>query len=226
MDERQLKGLCYNYDDKYFPRHNCKEKNIFLVVIEDIYEEDVVVPLVGELPPPYDMTPPSDPPNVDSVISLNALTRFSAPQTLKLFGYIKTRKVIIIVDSGRTHNCIHRCISQEFNCYICVVNNFQIMIGNGSSMKCGGRCENVRLQIGQYHLKPHMSSIDMGGCDIVLGVEWLRTIGPILMYFKNLTMQFQQEGRQYKFQGITTSHLRSSVPIIWKRSSKKVIREL
>jgi hypothetical protein len=49
-----------------------------------------------------------------------------------------------------------------------------------------------------------MFSIDMGGCDIVLGVEWLHTLGPILMDFKDLTMQFQQEGQQYKFQGITT----------------------
>jgi len=49
----------------------------------------------------------------------------------------------------------------------------------------GGNCENVRLQIGQYHLKPHMFSIDMGGCDIVLGVEWLHTLGPILMDLRN-----------------------------------------
>jgi hypothetical protein len=78
------------------------------------------------------------------------------------------------------------------------------MIANGGSMKCGGRCENVCLQIGDYHLKSHMFAIDMGGCDIVLGVDWLRTLGPILMDFKELTMQFDQEGQKYKFQGITT----------------------
>jgi hypothetical protein len=50
-------------------------------------------------------------------------------------------------------------------------------------MKCGGRCENVRLQIGDYNLKSHMFAIDMGGCDIVLGAEWIRTLGPILMDF-------------------------------------------
>jgi hypothetical protein len=99
------------------------------------------------------------------------------------------------MDSGSTHNFIHRCISQEVNCYICVVNNFQIMISNGGSMKCGGRCENVRIQIGQYHLKSHMFATDMGGCEIVLGVEWLHTLGPIVMDFKYLTMQFQQEGQ-------------------------------
>jgi hypothetical protein len=64
------------------------------------------------------------------------------------------------------------------------------MIANGGSMKCGGRCENVHLQIGDYHLKSHMFPIGMGGFDIVLGVEWIRTLGPILMDFKELTMQF------------------------------------
>jgi hypothetical protein len=122
---------------------------------------------------------------------------------LKLIGYIKHRKVIILVDSGSTHNFIHRCIAQETNCYIRVVNNFQIMIANGGSMKCGGWCENIRLQIGHYRLKSHMFAISMGGCDIVLGVEWLRTLGPILMDFKELTMPFQQEGQKYRFQGLT-----------------------
>jgi hypothetical protein len=49
-----------------------------------------------------------------------------------------------------------------------------------------------------------MFSIDIGGCEIVLGSKWLRTIGPILMDFKDLTMQLQHEGQQYKFQGIST----------------------
>jgi hypothetical protein len=190
MTEHQLKGLCYNYDGKYFSGHKYKEQNLFMAILEDVLEEDVEPPLVSESPKPTNMTPPSDPPKVELVISLNDLTRFSAPQTLKLIGYIKHRKVIILVNSGSTHNCIHRCIAQETNCYIHAVNNFQIMIANGWSMKCGGHCENLCLQIGDYHLKYHMLDIDMGGCDIVLGAYWLRTLGPILMDFKELTMQF------------------------------------
>jgi hypothetical protein len=203
MVECQLKGLCYNCDDKYFLGHKCKEQKIFMAIYEDISEEDVETPLVSESPETTDITPPSNPPEVEPIISLNALTGFSPPQTLNLIGYIKHRKVIILVDSGSTHNFIHHCISQETHCYIHAINNFQIMITNGGSMKCGGRCENVHLQIGDYHLKSHMFSIDMGGCDIVLGADWLRNLGPILMDFKELTMQFDQEGHQYKLQGIT-----------------------
>jgi hypothetical protein len=184
----QLKALCYNCDDKYFPGHKCKEQNIFMAISKDVLEDDVEAPLMFVSPEPTDITPPSYPPEVEPIISLNFLTVFSIPQNLKLISYIKHRKVIILVDSGSTHNFIHLCIAQETNFYICAVNNFQIMISNGGSMKCGGRCKNVCLQIGEYHLKSHMFVINMGGCDIFFGAKWLRTLGPIIMDFKELTM--------------------------------------
>ena len=45
MDEWKLKGLYYNFDDKYFPVHKCKEKNIFMAISKDISEDDVEAPL-------------------------------------------------------------------------------------------------------------------------------------------------------------------------------------
>jgi len=59
--------------------------------------------------------PPSDPPEVEPLISLTALTSFHSPQTLKLIGYIKHKKVIILFDSGNTHNFIHLRLAQELN---------------------------------------------------------------------------------------------------------------
>jgi hypothetical protein len=176
---------------------------------------------VSESPETTDINPPSDAPEVESVIFLNYLTSFSTPQTLKLIGYIKHRKVIIMVDSGSNHNFIHRRITQETYFYIHAINNFQIMIANGSSMKCGGHCENVCLQICDYHLKSHMFAIDMGSCDIVLGADWLRTLGLILMDFKELTMQFDQKGQKYKFQGITVG----SPEIISSHRMEKLLKK-
>jgi hypothetical protein len=89
MVECQLKGLFHNCDDKYFSSHKCKEQNIFMDIFEDISEEDVETPLVYESLETTDITPPSDPPEVEPIIYLNALTGFSVFQTLKLIGYIK-----------------------------------------------------------------------------------------------------------------------------------------
>jgi len=170
MVEHQLKDLCYNCDNnKKNLGHKCKEYKLFMAISEDIVGEEVNASHAIDLPKTTLVTPPSNPPEVEPIISLNALTDFSTPQTLKLIGYIKNQKVIILIDSRSTHNFIHWFISQETHFYIHVVNNFQIMIANGGSMKCGGRCEIWCLQIGKYNLKYHMFSIDMGFCDIVLG---------------------------------------------------------
>jgi hypothetical protein len=98
MVECQLKGLCYNCDEKYFHGHKCKEQNLFMAILEDGVEEEVAVPPIEEIPPPNATTPPVDPPEVEPLISMHAFTGFSTPQTLMLIGYIKHRKVIILVD--------------------------------------------------------------------------------------------------------------------------------
>jgi hypothetical protein len=64
-------------------------------------------------------------------------------------------------------------------------------------MKFGGLSENVKLQMGYYHLKNHMFSISMGSCDIVLGVEWIHTMGTITMDYHELYMIFTKYSHTY-----------------------------
>jgi hypothetical protein len=92
IDEHQLKGLCYNCDEKYFMGHKCKEQKLFMAISEDVPEEDVIVPLVEEPSLPNSAKETVNPPKFDPLISLHALTGFSHPQTLNLIGYIKNMK--------------------------------------------------------------------------------------------------------------------------------------
>jgi hypothetical protein len=71
-----------------------------------------------------------------------------------------------------------------------------------------GCCENMCLQIGDYSLKSHMFSIEMGGCDIVLGVEWLCTLGHRHHGFQGVIHELPAVGHCYTFQGITTGYLK------------------
>ena len=66
-----------------------------MVIYKDVFEEEEYVSHVPELPIPTDLNHPSNPPEVEPLISMNELIGFSAPQTLKLIGYIKNWKVII-----------------------------------------------------------------------------------------------------------------------------------
>jgi putative heme degradation protein len=104
MDKHQLKGLFYNCDEKYFLGNKCKEQKLFMAISEYVTDEDVTVALVEEPSLPDATKDLTDPHEFELLISLCELTRFSAPQTLKLISYINNRKVIIPVESGRTHN--------------------------------------------------------------------------------------------------------------------------
>ena len=75
------------------------------------------------------------------------------PHALKFIGYIKHNNVIVLIDNDNTHNFINRRVDEETHYYVCVISIFQIMIANGGMMKCGGHCEYVKLQKGEYHLK-------------------------------------------------------------------------
>jgi hypothetical protein len=107
MVEFQVKGLYYNCDEKSFMGHKCKEKKLFMAIYEDVVDDETKASHVVELPKPTHITFPSDALEVEPIISLNALTDFSTPQTLKLIGYIKNQKVIILIGSRSTHNFIH-----------------------------------------------------------------------------------------------------------------------
>jgi hypothetical protein len=73
MAEHQLKGLCYNCDEKYFLGHKCKEQFFFMTILEDVVEEEVVVPPIEEIPLPDATTEPTDPLEVDPLIIVNIM---------------------------------------------------------------------------------------------------------------------------------------------------------
>jgi len=64
-----------------------------------------------------------------------------------------------------------------------------------------------------------MFSISMGGCEIVLGVEWLHTLGPITMDYQKLYMSFTQEAHTYTLHCL---HARSQEIISSHRMEKLV----
>ena len=49
--------------------------------------------------------------------------------------------------------------------------------------------------MGEYVLKSPMIAIPMGGVDVVLGVQWLQSLGTISFNFQELFMKFIWEER-------------------------------
>ena len=56
--------------------------------------------------------------------------------------------------------------------------------------------------MGEYVLNSSMFSIPMGGADVVLGVQWLQSLGTVAFNFQELFLKFFSEGKEAELQGI------------------------
>ena len=84
MDERREKGLCLYFDNKYSKGLKCDDKKLFYRDCEEEEEEEQEPSQCDEI---EEITP---------IISCHVLARISTPQTLKIEGYIKKKKGIIV----------------------------------------------------------------------------------------------------------------------------------
>jgi hypothetical protein len=197
LEERKEKGLCFNYDSKYSKGHKCGEKKLFYIDCEEEEEEEEEEPSQDENIEEIsfeDLTP---------MISCNALDGISTPQTLKIEGYIKKEKVIVLIDYGNTHNFIHYKLAKDLNCFVYPVLEFQVMIADGGTINCSGKCNKINLTMGEYVMNSPMISIPMGVADVVLGIQWLQSLGTMAFIFQELFMKFSLEGKEIELRGIT-----------------------
>jgi hypothetical protein len=109
LEEIKEKGLCFNCDSEYSKGHKCGEKKLFYIDCEEEEEQE-----------------PSQDENVEEIfseeltptISCNALARINTPQILKIEGHIKKKNVIVLIDSGSSHNFIHYKLVKALNYFI------------------------------------------------------------------------------------------------------------
>jgi hypothetical protein len=190
FEERKAKSLCFNCDSKYSKGHKCGEKKLFYIDCEEEEEQE------------HEQEPSQDE-NVESIsseeltptTSCNALAGINTPQSLKIEGSIKKKKVIVLIDSGNTHNFIHYKLAKALNCFVYPAPEFQVMIADGGTINCSGKCNKINLIMGEYVMNSPLIAIPMGGADVVLGIQWLQLLGTMDFNFQELFMKFSLEGK-------------------------------
>jgi hypothetical protein len=201
---RREKGLCYNCDDKFAPGHRCKRLFNILIGFPETQVEDnlLTLALVESASTSETQPDPEQDPAVDSAqISLHALMGHTIPQTLRFQGQLKGSPVVILIDSGSTHNFIQDRIAKQLGLPLHHAQSFQVLVGNGEELKCDSISHQDELLVGSHHFSVDLFVLPLSGADIVLGVQWLKTLGPVLTDYEHLTMQFMKEGTLVQIKG-------------------------
>ena len=210
MDEMRKKGLCCNCDEKWGPGHKCRNAKLFLLEgIELIHGENSGVKITkleeeveGEVVHKIDGSVQSNH-NEDVEITLYALTGTPTHGTMRVKGRINGSRLVILIDTGSTHNFVDASLVKSLQLRIDVSKVLEVKVANGSIMKTQGFCSDVPVIVQGVGFCIHFHVLALVGCDTVLGTQWLSTLGEIQWNFKLLTMCFEYRNQQVLLQGLT-----------------------
>ncbi|XP_061372918.1 uncharacterized protein LOC133315333 [Gastrolobium bilobum] len=196
IQRKREKGLCYSCDEKYVFGHRCKGKATLLYF--DGTEDD---------PPPSESEEQTESPITDNVsnsfseISLNALLGHHSPRSFRLTGTIFGTQVQVLIDGGSTHNFITHKMATYLGLVLQTLETFTVQVGNGEGLQCQAYCKEVPLVMQSHTFSVDLYSLELKGADIVLGVQWLSTLGPILTDYSQVLMTFDHQGNNIQLHG-------------------------
>jgi hypothetical protein len=121
-------------------------------------------------------------------IMLHALTRWTAPKTMRVTARIGSNAIFTLIDSGSTHNFISECMANLLRLLVVSTKAFTVQVANGENLKCQEKFNEVDLQGFIFSLT--LYSLPFTGLDLVLRIQWLELLGSVVCNWKQLTMEF------------------------------------
>ena len=85
--------------------------------------------------------------SVDPEITLYALTGWDAPQTMRVMAKIGPYKILVLIDSGSTHDFINTRLANMLQLPIQPTAAFSVKVANGEKFTCQGKHEKVQILI-------------------------------------------------------------------------------
>jgi hypothetical protein len=197
MEDRRRRALCYSCDSKWTRGHVCSVPKLFLIegLQKEAEEQGNPVAPAEEDPGEFFLEEFPE-------ISLNAITGTPSPKTMRIVGVIRFHRVIVLIDSGSTHNFVDTKLAASLELQPQPQDGITVQIANGQEVASPGRSREVEVKLQGINFRTDLFILPLAGCDAVLGIQWLRTLGPILWDFSALTMQFSLGGVPCTLQGL------------------------
>ncbi|KAL4318963.1 hypothetical protein GQ457_18G015170 [Hibiscus cannabinus] len=204
MQQRRAQGLCFNCDEKFTTGHKCRGPQFLLLEGHEIrYEEEAMGDILEHRPE----------------ISLHALSGWSSYKTMRVLAKIGAHTIVVLIDSGSTHNFISNKMATMLQLPVIPTKSFNVKVANGEPLQCHGRFENVPIHLQGIPFVLTLYALPLSGLDLVLGVHWLEQLGTVVCNWKQLTMEFQWNNETHKLQGLHTTTIQpATMKVITKEA--------
>jgi hypothetical protein len=224
--ELMRKKLCFSCRDPWVPGHRCMGKGqIHYIEVESGSEEedeDIEAPTDSdsetetthepEQQPKKPQIPARAQPKEEAkprrevkggtIATLSGVPRYN---TLRLKGLVQGQRMTTLVDGGATHNFIDASLVARRGLRTEEFEGFHVAVADGYTMTCLDMIPDLEVKLGNYTLTDTFYVVDLSDTDVVLGVQWLYSLGEIGFNYQTLTMSFRDaSGSRVVLRGMST----------------------
>ena len=125
--------------------------------------------------------------------------------TLQVRALLGTTVLVALLGTGSTHNFIGERATYRSGLHIQPRPRLTATVANGERIICPGVIRNTPIQVHGETFHVDLFIMPLAGFDLVLGTQWLGTLGPIVWDVAARTMQFQRAGRAVRWTGLALS---------------------
>ena len=117
---------------------------------------------------------------------------------------VRGQQVSVLVDSGATHKFIDAQMVEQRGISTKSFDEFSVLVPGDQTMVCARYVPELSVTMGTYYtLTDHFFMVNIPDTNIVLGVQWLITLGKVTTDWNTLEMEWDDEktGRHEKIRG-------------------------
>ena len=122
--------------------------------------------------------------------------------TMRVRVKIGEHELTALLDSGSTSNFINRDMAHQIGLHFHDSPGASVIVANGDRVECQGLARDVATRIGSDFFSVECYAINLDCFDMVLGIAFLKHLGPILWDFDELCMSFWHRGHRVTWRGI------------------------
>ncbi|KFK22601.1 hypothetical protein AALP_AAs54367U000800 [Arabis alpina] len=195
VEWRKANGLCLRCDEKGHSRSQCTQKEFSVLIVQDAGSETEWVEKEEE----------NEEVNrgVTEVakLSLNSMVGISSPRTVKLRGTIRGESVMVMIDSGASHNFISEQVVTRLGLTATDTTSYGVLSGGGITVQGRGVCKDVELCLQDLVIVAPFLPLELGSADAILGIQWLASLGDMKCNWKLQKLSFMVGEEEVELRG-------------------------
>lgn len=159
-------------------------------------------------------------------VSVHALNGIHDFRTIRVTTSIRRKAIQVLIDTGSTHNFLDMKTAKRLGCSLNAIAPFTVSVADGNKYTTTICVRGYPGKCKVWCFESDSLVLPIGGCNMVLSIQWLIIFRDIIWNFKKLKMEFNVIDQKVSLRGIQTHVIKMVIKMIQQGQMEKLLAKL